>query len=262
MDNLVLVDKSENWAKVTLNRPERLNSFTDELHVQLMTALKSLREEVNIRSILLTGAGRGFCAGQDLSKRDPSSMVEKPNLSKTLKEQFNPLVSFIKEIEIPVVCAVNGVAAGAGVSLALSCDIVLASDDAKFIQSFANVGLIPDAGGTWSLSKLIGNARAKGLAFTGEPIEAEKAEEWGMIWKVYPQAKLMNEAKKLTQKLASGPTLGLGKIKQALNVAETNSFAEQLNLEARFQEECGLSDDYAEGVSAFLEKRQANFKGK
>ena len=143
MDNLFLVDKSENWAKVTLNRPERLNSFTDELHVQLMTALKSLREEDNIRAILLPGAGRGFCAGQDLSKRDPSSMVEKPNLSKTLKEQFNPLVSFIKEIEIPVVCAVNGVAAGAGVSLALSCDIVLASDNAKFAQTETKIGIIP-----------------------------------------------------------------------------------------------------------------------
>ena len=212
MDNLVLVDKSENWAKVTLNRPERLNSFTDELHVQLMTSLKSLREEANIRALLLTGAGRGFCAGQDLSKRDPSSMVEKPNLSKTLKEQFNPLVSFIKEIEIPVVCAVNGVAAGAGVSLALSCDIVLASDDAKFIQSFVNVGLIPDAGGTWSLSKLIGNARAKGLALTGEPIGAEKAEA---VQKVVNE---LIKAKKIKMLLNSQALLAFDRSDEKINL--------------------------------------------
>ncbi len=262
MENLVLVNKGDNWAKLTLNRPERLNSFTDELHFELINALKSIRDENRCRAILLTGAGRAFCAGQDLSKRDPTSMSGRPNLSETLKQQFNPLVSFIKDIEMPVVCAVNGVAAGAGVNLALACDIVLASSEAKFIQSFANVGLIPDAGGTWSLTKLIGNARAKGLALTGEPIDANKAAEWGLIWKVYPTADLIDEATKLTQKLADGPTFSLGKIKTAINVAETNSFLEQLDLEARLQEECGFTDDYAEGVRAFLEKRPANFKGK
>ena len=262
MENLVLVDRNKNWAKVTLNRPERLNSFTDDMHSELIDTLKSLILNENNRAILLTGSGRGFCAGQDLSKRDPSSMSKKPNLSETLKDQFNPLVSFIKDAQVPIVCAVNGVAAGAGANLAFACDIILASKDATFIQSFSRVGLIPDAGGTWSLTKSVGKARAMGLALTGDPINAKLALEWGLIWAVYPQTDLLKEAVKMVKRLASGPTFAYGKTKLAINEAESNLFRKQLELEARLQGECGLTDDYAEGVRAFLEKRPANFKGK
>ncbi len=261
MSDTILVDKHDGWVEITLNRPERLNSFNDEMHLALRTELESARDS-GARAILLTGAGRGFCAGQDLGDRDPSKMDSPPDLGETINKFYAPLVKLIRSMEFPVICAVNGVAAGAGANIALACDIVLAAQSAKFIQSFSKVGLVPDAGGSWSLTHLLGEARAKGLSLTAEPLSATKAENWGLIWKAIPDAELMQEARDLTQKLANGPTLGLGLTKAAIHAARSNTFDEQLALEAQYQKTCGESPDYAEGVTAFLEKRPAIFTGK
>jgi 2-(1,2-epoxy-1,2-dihydrophenyl)acetyl-CoA isomerase len=250
-----------NWVEVTLNRPDKLNSFNDEMHLALRKCLEQAVANKK-RAILLTGAGRGFCAGQDLGDRDPSKMDGPPDLSQTLNNFYNPLIRLIRGAEMPVICAVNGVAAGAGANLAMACDIVLAADTAKFIQSFAHVGLVPDAGGTWNLTRLLGPARAKALAMTGEPILAAQAEEWGMIWKALPADDLMAEARKLADRLANGPTHGFAHTKKAIHAAATNTLDEQLELEAQYQKACGASEDYAEGVSAFLNKRKPEFKGR
>jgi 2-(1,2-epoxy-1,2-dihydrophenyl)acetyl-CoA isomerase len=260
MGDTILLQQHENWVEITLNRPERLNSFTDAMHIELRTALENARGS-GARSVLLTGAGRGFCAGQDLGDRDPSKGNAHPDLSQTLADFYNPLIRLIKSLEFPVICAVNGVAAGAGANIALACDIVLAAKSAKFIQSFAKVGLVPDAGGSWTLPHLIGHARAMGLALTAEPLSAEQAEDWGLIWRSVEDNKLMQEARNLAQAMAQGPTVGLGLAKQAIQSASGNTLDEQLDLEAQNQSICSQSDDYAEGVSAFLQKRQPVFKG-
>ena len=260
MGDTILLQQHENWVEITLNRPERLNSFTDAMHIELRTALENARGS-GARSVLLTGAGRGFCAGQDLGDRDPSKGNAHPDLSQTLTDFYNPLIRLIKSLEFPVICAVNGVAAGAGANIALACDIVLAAKSAKFIQSFAKVGLVPDAGGSWTLPHLIGHARAMGLALTAEPLSAEQAEDWGLIWRSVEDNKLMQEARNLAQAMAQGPTVGLGLAKQAIQSASGNTLNEQLDLEAQNQSICSQSDDYAEGVSAFLQKRQPVFKG-
>ncbi|MBE9476673.1 MAG: 2-(1,2-epoxy-1,2-dihydrophenyl)acetyl-CoA isomerase, partial [Proteobacteria bacterium] len=220
MGNSILLQQNENWVEITLNRPERLNSFTDEMHNKLRAALENARDS-GARAVLITGSGRGFCAGQDLGNRDPAKMTSPPDLSHTLENFYNPLVRLIKSLEFPVICAVNGVAAGAGANVALACDIVLAAKSAKFIQAFSKVGLIPDAGGSWTLTHLIGEARAKGLALTAEPISAEQAEDWGLIWHTVDDDMLMDEARMLAEKLANGPTLALGLTKMAIQSAAT-----------------------------------------
>ena len=247
--------------EITLNRPDRLNSFNDDMHLALAEWLDTARDDARCRAVLLTGAGRGFCAGQDLSARDPAKMDGPPDLGDTLTRFYNPLIRRIRTLEKPVVCAVNGVAAGAGANLALACDIVLAARSAKFIQSFARVGLIPDAGGSWMLPRLIGEARAKAIAMTAEPVTAERAEHWGMIWKTYDDAELMDEARALAARLAVGPTFGLGLMKGLIQTAAGHELDAHLDLEAETQRKAGFSADYAEGVRAFLEKREPKFGG-
>lgn len=259
---MLLSDFVNGVTRLTLNRPDRLNAFNTAQHEALRSALEAARDDAGCRAVLLTGAGRGFCAGQDLSDRDPTKMTERPDLGATLERYYNPLIRLIRGMEKPVVCAVNGVAAGAGANLALACDIVLAARSAKFIQAFCKIGLVPDSGGTWSLPHLVGEARAKGLALTGEPLSAEKAADWGLIWKTVDDEALMPEAIALAEGLAAGPTVGLGFIKQAIQAAATQSLDEQLDLERDLQRRAGRTPDYAEGVTAFLEKRPPRFTGK
>ena len=247
--------------EITLNRPDRLNSFNEEMHVALAGCMDMARDDRRCRAVLLTGAGRGFCAGQDLSARDPAKMDGPPDLGDTLTRFYNPLIRRIRSLPKPVVCAVNGVAAGAGANVALACDIVLAARSAKFIQSFARVGLIPDAGGSWMLPRLIGEARAKAIAMTAEPVSAEKAADWGMIWRAVDDAELMTEARSLATRLAAGSTDGLGRMKGLIQAAAGRELDVHLDLEAEAQREAGFSADYAEGVTAFLEKREPKFGG-
>lgn len=260
MTDTILTDDRGGWTQITLNRPERLNSFNDEMHRGLRAALEAARDG-GARAVLLTGAGRGFCAGQDLGDRDPAKMDGPPDLSRTLTEFYNPLVLLIRSLEMPVICAVNGVAAGAGANLAFACDITIAAESAKFIQSFANVGLSPDAGGTFWLTRRLGEARAKALAMTAETLPAQRAADWGLIWKAVPDAALMDEARSLSARLAEGPTFGFAMQKRAIHAAATNSLEDQLALEAETQRALGRSPDYAEGVSAFLNKRKPAFRG-
>jgi len=261
MTETILTVDHGTWVEITLNRPDRLNSFNDEMHTALRSALEIARD-AGARAVLLTGAGRGFCAGQDLGDRDPTKSDVPPDLGNTVRTFYAPLVRLIRSLDFPVICAVNGVAAGAGANLALACDIVMASESAKFIQSFSKVGLIPDTGGSWHLPHLVGEARAKGLALTGEPLPAQKAADWGLIWKALPDDALMDEARALAEKFANGPTLGLGLTKQTIHASATHTLSEQLELEADAMKTCGESADYAEGVSAFLQKRAPVFQGK
>ena len=261
MSESVQVAIHTTWTEITLNRPDKLNSFNDEMLRALDAALEQAISSGQ-RAILLTGAGRGFCAGQDLGDRDPSAMTGPPDLSATLTTFYNPLVRMISEAEVPIVCAVNGVAAGAGANLAIACDLVLASDKARFIQSFARVGLVPDAGGSWHLTRLLGPARARALALTGEPLSAAQAAEWGLIYKVVPHDDLISEARALAARLSEGPTRGYAHTKKAMSAATTNTLQQQLVLEAEYQKICGESADYAEGVAAFLSKREPEFTGR
>ncbi|WP_137702241.1 2-(1,2-epoxy-1,2-dihydrophenyl)acetyl-CoA isomerase PaaG [Marimonas lutisalis] len=261
MSDTILVTDHGTWAEIALNRPDKLNSFNEEMHHALRTALESVRDSGK-RAVLLTGSGRGFCAGQDLGDRDPRKMDGPPDLGATVRNFWAPLVRLIRSLEMPVICAVNGVAAGAGSSVALACDIVLAGESAKFIQSFSKVGLIPDTGGSWHLTRLLGEARAKALAMTAEPLPAAEAAQWGLIWKALPDETLMDEARALAERMSTGPTLGYARTKQAIEAAHVNSLDAQLDLEAQFMKECGESADYAEGVGAFLDKRKPEFKGR
>ena len=258
----VLVALDAGVLQVTLNRPEKLNSLNPEMHKLLRQALERAADEAAVRAVLLTGAGRAFCAGQDLSERDVSPGAAPIDLSVSLGSYYNPLVRRVRELPKPVLCAVNGVAAGAGANLALACDLVLAARSASFVQAFAKIGLVPDTGGTWFLPRLVGAARAAGLALLGEKLAAEDAERWGLIWKAVDDERLMDEAAALARRLAEGPTRGYGLIKKALRVSSGNSLDAQLDLERDLQREAGLSEDYREGVTAFKEKRAPRFKGK
>lgn len=257
----ILVEKAGGVCRITLNRPDKLNSFNDEMHRALRAAMEDARDDTGVRAILLTGAGRGFCAGQDLGDRDPSKMTEAPDLGVTVETFYNPLTRLMRAIEKPIICAVNGVAAGAGANIALTCDIVLAAKSAKFIQAFSKIGLVPDSGGTWLLPRMIGEPRAKALTMLATPLSAEQAESWGLIWRAVPDENLMSEAEALAGQLAVGPTLGLGLTKKAIQAASENSHSEALDLERDLQRQAGRSADYAEGVAAFLAKRAPNYKG-
>ena len=262
MSDTVKVALADGLLKLTLNRPDKLNSFNEEMHLALRAAMQRAHDEKGIRAVLLTGAGRGFCAGQDLGDRDPRKDAAPPDLGYTIETFYNPLIRQMRSLDKPILCAVNGVAAGAGANIALACDIVLAARSAKFIQAFSKIGLIPDSGGTWSLAQLLGEARAKALAITAEPLAAETAAAWGLIWKVVDDADLASEAEALGRKLAAGPTFGLGLIKRAIQASAGNTLDQQLDLERDLQRQAGRSADFAEGVAAFLDKRPAEFAGR
>jgi 2-(1,2-epoxy-1,2-dihydrophenyl)acetyl-CoA isomerase len=257
----ILVEKRSGYRVITFNRPQRLNAFTEAMHVVLRAALTEAEADTECRVLLITGAGRGFCAGQDLNDR-LSKAGDTPVLGGALEAYYNPLVRKLRTLPFPVVAAVNGVAAGAGCNIALACDVVLAARSANFIQSFAKIGLVPDSGGTWILPRLIGPARARALMLTAEPLPAETAEAWGMIWKAVDDGDLMAEAHKLCAHFAAAPTMGLALIKRALDESWGNDLEAQLELERELQREASLAPDYAEGVRAFMEKRPPHFGGR
>ncbi|MGB3502768.1 MAG: 2-(1,2-epoxy-1,2-dihydrophenyl)acetyl-CoA isomerase PaaG [Mesorhizobium sp.] len=262
MTDVVLHETKGGYDIVTLNRPDKLNSFNEELHLGLRGALERIEGNDACRAVIITGAGRGFCAGQDLSARAAMKPGERPDLGQSLETWYNPLIRRIRALEKPVICAVNGVAAGAGANFALAADITIAARSARFIQAFAKIGLVPDAGGTFWLTRRLGAARAMALALTAEPLDAEKAAEWGLIWKCVDDAELMPQAEALAAQLAAGPTHAYALTKKAIQAADANSLDQQLDLERAFQREAGFSDDYREGVAAFMEKRKPAFTGK
>jgi 2-(1,2-epoxy-1,2-dihydrophenyl)acetyl-CoA isomerase len=258
----ILFEIANGAARLTLNRPDRLNSFTVQMHGEVAEALSQVEQDDGVRALLITGAGRGFCAGQDLSDRAVAPGGEGVDLGESLENRYNPLIRRLMNLPKPAVCAVNGVAAGAGANIAFAADIVFAAKSAKFIQSFANIGLVPDSGGTWILPRLAGHARAMGLALTGAPITAEQAESWGLIWRAVDDAKLMEEANALVEQFARGPTKGYAAIKRAIRGSWSASLDDQLDHERDNQRELGRSGDYREGVAAFSEKRKPSFTGK
>jgi 2-(1,2-epoxy-1,2-dihydrophenyl)acetyl-CoA isomerase len=258
----VLMERSGAVAIITLNRPERLNSFTVEMHAALRRALSEAEQDAAIRVIVLTGAGRGFCAGQDLSDRAVAPGGVKPDLGESVETKYNPLVRAMRACPKPILVAVNGVAAGAGASVALHGDIVLAAKSARFIQSFVKIGLLPDTGGTWTLTNLLGEQRAKAIAMTGGQLSAEKAEGWGLIYRAVDDDVLMSETMALANEIAAQPPLALAAIKAAVHRAATATLDNQLDYERDEMQRLGFTADYAEGVAAFMEKRPAVFTGK
>ena len=249
-------------ARLTLNRPDRLNSFTVQMHGEVAAALDRIESDEMIRTLVLTGEGRGFCAGQDLSDRAVAPGTDAVDLGESVERFYAPLIRRLTSLAKPTIAAVNGVAAGAGANIALACDIVIAARSAKFIQSFANIGLIPDSGGTWVLPRLVGQARALGLALTGMPLAAETAESWGLIWKCVNDEALAAEVDALATRFAQGPTRGLAKTKSLIRGSSLRSLDEELDLERDAMRELGFSADYQEGVAAFMAKRPANFTGR
>jgi 2-(1,2-epoxy-1,2-dihydrophenyl)acetyl-CoA isomerase len=249
-------------ARLTLDRPDRLNSFTTQMHGEVAAALDQVESDAQVRTLVLTGSGRGFCAGQDLADRAVAPGGGPVDLGDSVERFYAPLIRRLAGLPMPVIAAVNGVAAGAGANIALACDIVIAARSAKFIQSFANIGLIPDSGGTWILPRLVGQARALGLALTGDPLPAETAERWGMIWKCVDDDALEAEVNALASRFACGPTQGLARTKALIRGATLRNLDEELDLERDAMRELGFAHDYQEGVAAFLAKRAPVFTGR
>jgi 2-(1,2-epoxy-1,2-dihydrophenyl)acetyl-CoA isomerase len=249
-------------ARLTLSRPERLNSFNDAMHAEVRDALGKVRGDASARVLLLTGAGRGFCAGQDLADRAVAPGGAAVDLGASIERNYKPLILALRALPLPVVCAVNGVAAGAGANLALACDVVIAAKSASFVQAFCRIGLVPDSGGTWFLPRLVGTARALGLALTGDKLPAEDAAAWGLIWKCVEDEDLPEATETLLAQFANGPTRGLAAIKQAIHGSGARTLEQQLDIERDMQRELGFGDDYREGVAAFAAKRPPRFSGR
>ncbi|HVY04491.1 MAG TPA: 2-(1,2-epoxy-1,2-dihydrophenyl)acetyl-CoA isomerase PaaG [Burkholderiales bacterium] len=260
--NAILLDIASGIATITLNRPDKLNAFTAEMHAELKVAMQAIQSDPSVRVLMITGSGRGFCAGQDLSERMMGDGQQPPDVGSSLDKNYNPLLKALRALPYPVVCAVNGVAAGAGCNLVLACDIVIAAKSASFIQVFSKIGLIPDAGGTYTLPRLVGTARAMGAAMLAEKVSAEQAAQWGMIWKCVDDERLAAEARELAEHLALQATKALGLTKRAIYASWNNTFEQQLDLERDLQREAAMSPDFREGVSAFKEKRPARFSGR
>ena len=258
----ILFARDSGIARITLNRPDRLNSFTDAMHAELRDALAHVKGDGSLRALLLTGAGRGFCAGQDLSEREVPPGMEPVDIGATIERNYKPLVLTLQTLPMPVVCAVNGVAAGAGANVALACDIIVAAKSASFIQAFCKIGLLPDAGGTYFLPRLVGTGRAIGLALTGDKLTAEQAAQWGLIWKCVEDSELSATVEALLQQFAAAPTRALAATKEALHASAGNTLKAQLDVERDLQQMLGRSADFQEGVAAFRAKRPPRFSGR
>jgi 2-(1,2-epoxy-1,2-dihydrophenyl)acetyl-CoA isomerase len=257
----ILFEVADGIARLTFNRPDRLNSFNTAMHAEVRDALAAV-ESRGARVLVVTGAGRGFCAGQDLSDRAVAVTGAAPDLGESIEQNYKPLILGLRRLPLPVVAAVNGVAAGAGANIALACDLVIAARSASFVQAFSKIGLVPDSAGTWTLPRLVGTARAMGLALLGEKLSAEQAAEWGMIWKCVDDAELSSVVDALARQLAVAPTRGLARTKQAFYEGWSRTLEQQLDIERDYQRELGRTADYAEGVAAFMEKRTPKFTGR
>ncbi|MFV5640331.1 2-(1,2-epoxy-1,2-dihydrophenyl)acetyl-CoA isomerase PaaG [Acinetobacter oleivorans] len=257
----IIAEEKNGVGYLTFNRPKALNSFNVDMHREVAEVLNLWTKNPDVRCVVISGEGRGFCAGQDLGDRVVDPNAEAPDLGYSIETYYNPLIKTIVNMPKPVICAVNGVAAGAGANIALACDLVIAAKSANFVQAFCRLGLVPDSAGTWFLPRAVGHARAMGLTLLGDKLPAETAKEWGMIWDVVEDAELKTKVTELAERLAKQPTFGLSLIKKAIHQSSNNTFDEQVQLERDLQRIAGRSEDYREGVQAFMNKREPNFKG-